>query len=93
MLPADERRLSSARMVPVWLLWLGGKKQDALLDNSYIRLEHRKMPRAASAKRPHVTYQSQGRYVRAIASLCSYPLGLKSDGVATEGRMLISEMN
>lgn len=44
-------------------------------------------------KRPHVTSQSQGTYVRAIASLCSYPLGLKSDGVATGGRMLISEMN
>lgn len=50
MLPADECRLSSARMVPVWLLWLGGEKQDVLLASTCIRLERRKMLRAATAK-------------------------------------------
>lgn len=50
MLKCCQQMISSARMVPVWLLWLGRKNQDVLLDNSYIRLENRKMPRAASAR-------------------------------------------
>ena len=53
MLQADERRLSSTRMVSRWFIWFlpkVEKTQDVLLANVCIRLEHGKTPRGATAR-------------------------------------------